>query len=239
MAVIDLWESHGLFIDKLTEEELNTYGRWTVGTNVPQDHPGYTKKVYVKSPWIAQIVEPPWSEKVDNPSKYMPGQYPFKDRKDTSEWEYVKVLDGRLDLLVRDDNGEVRRFPLEAGKYVDVPPGPLRAWEFPEGGKNFAMGTAVFRRLDEPPIRPGAGLGYEFHIWTAVSHECLNGPVSLRSWKIQYVDVLHGFLGLLSEALPDGAYVLGYGHHALARPGGVKAWSPTGGWSFGAVLYIQ
>lgn len=226
MDVFHDWQRHGLFLDHFSEEERTTYGRWTIGTYVPPDHPGYTKRLFVKSPWIAR------------PPKYLPGRYPFKNRADTGEWEYVRVLRGRLDLLIRDDGGKIHRFPLEAGEDVDIPPEPFRAWELPEGRILFAMGTMVLRRPPQAPVRPGGGEGYEFRLWDARTPERLAGPLALHNWSIQYVDVLGGSLTCGAAALPGRRFTLEYGCHAFARPGAVTAWAPADAECFGTVLYL-
>lgn len=222
MDALQRWRQEGFFLGQLTDEERE-YGRWAIGTLVPPDHPGYNERLFVKSPWFAR------------PEKYAKGRYPFKNRKDDDRWEYVMVLDGRLDVLIRRGE-EIERIPLEAGECVDIPPHPDRLWEFPEGCA-FAMGTSVFRKLKEPPIRPGAGEGYEFRLWSSDTPERLLNPLTLTSWRTQYVDVLEGALMCHT---PDGMRSLSPGHHVYARPG-VVTWDPVGDSMFlsrGVVLYL-
>lgn len=225
MDAIQQWEHHGLFIDKLTDEEMAGYGRWTIGNKFLPTYPGCTERLFVKSPWIAR------------PPKYLPGQYPFKNRQETGEWEYVIVLDGRLDLLVEDDNREARRLPLEAGEDIDVSPSPLRAWELPDGHV-FAMGIAVFHRMLREPIRPGSGAGYEFRLWDSKTLERLDGPLTLPSWKVQYVDVLKGNLACVTNGLLPRPVSMQSGCHLFARPGVVRSWYSQSA-STGVVIYLQ
>lgn len=223
MDAFERWRQDGFFIGRLSYEEMRGYGLWTIGTNVPREHPGYHEHLFVKSPWFAR------------PEKYAKGKYPFKDRKEEDRWEYVMVLGGRLDVLVRRGE-EVERTPLEAGECADIPPHLQRRWEFPEGC-TFAMGTSAFRKLKEPPIRPGAGEGYEFRLWSSDTPERLIAPLSLGSWHTQYVDVLEGALMCHT---PDGVCSLTPASHVFARPG-IVIWDPVGDArtvSRGVVVYL-
>lgn len=223
------WAAHGVFHGRITPEEWDLGGVWLLGDRWPDGYPGKTSKFCYKS-WCSRPEE-----------KYR--NYPPKNHVMDGQWEFVQVLDGCLECVVEED-GDIKQFPLERGKWVDIRPEPLRHWRFAEGKPAFASGIAFFRRLGAPPIRPGAGEGYEFRLWRKHQIDRLVDPLNLPSWSVKFVEVLPGSgAGLWGEVITlrgiVRTYVLGGGNYLFLHHGVKVNWPRMEGDPSGIVVYLQ
>ena len=222
------WAAHGVFHSRTAKEEWDAGGVWLLGDRWPDGYPGKTSGFCYKS----------WCSRPEK--KYLPGNYPIKDRVQEDQWEFVQVLDGCLECVVQDE-GRTKRFPLERSELVDIPPTLKRFWQFAEGEGTFASGIAFFRELGAPPVQPGAGEGYEFRLWDSGELSRLERPMNLSSWAVRFVEVLttEGILHAKVRTLSGEAreYALSCRGHLFLRSDVAVTWQCRGNPS-GIVVYL-
>ena len=200
----------GAWFGSLTREEFEAGGAWILGDRPHCLDPGFpglvpsSRGVQVKL-WLA------------HPGKYAGAKYPMKNRTTEDLWEYVRVLTGQLDCVVRYDQDEFtyRLTCLDSG--VDLPPYAERIWELP-GRTSVASGVTILRR--NRGHQAGDGTGYELRLWDAErqpDYEALNGPVNLPLWHYQLIVPFYGGCFLLPGLCKPGCHVLSHGYVFLPR----------------------
>lgn len=222
------WEKDGLLFGQLTEDDCGKGGKWMVGDLLPAEHPGHSTAVMYKS-WVAR------------PDKYAPGNYPFKDRKETGVWEYVIVLQGVLTLQTkRSEKTQAKRENLPAHKGKLILPACLRSWELTD--QSEARGLTLLGNGEyqwDKFLGAFLSLGeFQLHNWTnstATPH--LHSPVfRTAGLPYQYVEVFTGQLSCITE---QGQVTMLPGDHVYVKAGTKASFQPNLPETSGTVLYYS
>ncbi|OHB17473.1 MAG: hypothetical protein A2913_02080 [Parcubacteria group bacterium RIFCSPLOWO2_01_FULL_40_65] len=218
------WEKDGFLFGGLSEEEAAKGGKWTVGDLLNPSEPGYSETVKYKS-WVARE------------TKYKPGSYPFKDRRDQGLWEYVITMKGVLIALERTPrNTHQGRYVLGPGKVAEFPPEALRLWELPPGCEEARGLTLLW---SGEVIHAEEGLlgvtdNFFFESWTAIT--ATNRLHRPKVNPLQYVEVFNGSLICTTE---HGTFKLQADDHVYVQRKTSIHFEPESPETYGSVLYYQ
>ena len=188
----------GVWVGRMTNEQRKNGGIWVIG-NTPydsaEDYPGKNAGEFLVKSWVA------------TPERYGSGQYPFKDRREESMWEYVRVFSGELICTLRSPvAGEECLYRLSsADEGTDIPPDFFRKWELPSG-IDTATGITL---IHQPALTDPA---YIFSFWDGLEDDETLKPES--TW--QYIEV---FSGQLLLQFQEKQQSLQEGNHIFVPPG--------------------
>lgn len=199
------WEDGGYF-GAISEMEQKAGGAWILGDKPHCPDPDFPGLGAIGTRPLVKI----WFA---DPSRYGPGKYSMKNRLDTGLHEYVRVVTGRLDCIVRYAQPHEFVHRLTFGDDgIDLPPSVERKWELPVGA-SLASGVTICRPNGR--YQAGDGHGYELRFWDTERQpdsEPLNGPVNLLSWRYELIVPLQGGCFLLSGVRNPGCHILEYGY---------------------------
>lgn len=224
-----LWD-RGAYFGALSQEERAAGGAWIIG-----DHPHCSDPAFPGRITDRRLLVKLW---LAHPGKYTGEAYLQKNRLADNEWEYVRVMTGRLDCTAQYDCDHFTyrlEFPAEG---VDLPPYAGRRWSL-SNGFSEASGITVCRR--DRGYQAGHGCGYELCFWDAEapgSAGILSAPVNHVAWHRQLIMPFKGgcFVspGLCSHdyTVPTHAYVF------LSAPDRDKWTVRPGFQSRGVVIYF-
>lgn len=200
------WEN-GAFFGALAPEEQAAGGAWIVGDRPHCSDPKFPGRLesrrFLVKLWLA------------HPDKYSGENYSMKDRLADKEWEYVRVLTGRLNCTARYDCDQCTyrlEYPAEG---IDLPPYACRQWQLPGGGVT-ASGITICR--GERGYQAGQGEGYELRYWEAgrfgdlVKAEPFEAPVNLGVWRYQLIVPFYGGCFLLPGLYQHGYNLMAYSY---------------------------
>lgn len=229
------WQEHGIQFGTLSEQHCEEGGIWLVGDKWSETSYAYSKAVKYKS-WIARD------------DKYGPNAYPFKNRRLTSEREFVLVTKNTLILKIKDTFGSILYHTLNAGQAVEIAPTSSRSWLLPHNsksstGQNEARGctllwndSAMLVNVGQPAITPG----FLFQFWSANTVDwdvdILNRHVESLGLTKKYVEIFQDCLVVRPE---KGLFSVPAGGHAYIRVGIPISFGTLTPDTCGIVLYYR
>lgn len=156
-AVYDQWDDFGVWQHKLTPEEVEQGGVWTIGNKVynpSSDYPGKNNGEFLVKSWVA------------NEKRYEKGLYPLKDHTKDNLWEFVDVLGPHiLSCEYHLADGMIYHSrPRGPHRAIDIPPTEIRSWYLPS---NPTSGITIQRKLSEKPLFDGWSPRYQYGSWMA------------------------------------------------------------------------